>query len=549
MTAALAFRGAARDARAAWSLRTWLTLAAFVAAACVPAVTGSARTADLAGGLYLAVAAVGLAFAVGIGGLPSLAQGAFVAVGAITAAHLLAAGVPTAPSAIAGGAAGALAAFAAGALFIRLPRAAFAAATWIVAWLVSLGAGSITWFLGGSEGFVVAGGPSPAEHYELALGLTALAGLAYAALARAPLGLRLAAARDRETAARALGIPVERARAVAVTLSGAAAGLAGALGVQLAGVGDPAQYGPFLSFKLFVVVLIGGAASAYGAVAGVIILGVLSVVADAIGSLEHVAAARSHTLLAAVMLLGVVSLGWDGLVRPARRGWSGGRTRGGTVAPAALVARTLGKRYGEVVAVDDVSLQLDPGTVTALVGPNGSGKTTLLRLLTGAVEPDRGTVEHGGVVRTLQATSIFPSLSPLEHLVTASAGLRRHGGVLRSLLSTPKARAEEARAAAEARSALTRFGVPVDPPASELTVTDQRILMLLAAAATGAPAILVDEPTAGASFAEAQRIAGVVDVLRAEGRAILVVEHNLAVVRKIADRVVALDAGRVVETA
>src|SRR5205085_2884231 len=83
----------------------------------------------------------------------------------------------------------------------------------------------------------------------------------------------------------------------------------------------PTQYGPYLSFKLFVVVLVGGALAPLGAAAGVVVLAVLSVAADAIGSLEHVAAARSHTLLAAVMLLGIVSLGWDGIVRPARRRW------------------------------------------------------------------------------------------------------------------------------------------------------------------------------------------------------------------------------------
>jgi branched-chain amino acid transport system permease protein len=547
VTTATALAGAAREARDAWRPRTTLVVTAFAVAALAPLAVGPARIADLAGGLYLAVAATGLAFAVGPGGLPSLAQGAFVATGAVTAAHLLAAGVPTPVAAIAGAVAGGLAGQLTGLLFARLPRAGIAAATWILAWLVSFALQSLSWFLGGTSGLVVTGGPTPAGHYELALALTALAALGFAALARAPIGLRLTAARDREAAALALGLPVQRARALAFCLAGSVAGLAGALGVQLAGIGDASQYGPFLSFKLFVVVLIGGAAAPLGPVAGVVVLGALSIAADALGSLEHVAAARSHTLLAAIMLLGVVSLGWEGLVRPARRRWA---ARPGRLAPApepaALHARSLGKRYDAVVAADDVSLTLEPGSVTALVGPNGSGKTTVLRMLAGAIEPDTGTIEHPGIARTLQATAVFGSLTPIEHLLAASAGRRRYGGVLRAALATPKARAEQAAFVADARATLARFSVPADVPAAELPVSDQRIVMLLAAAATGAPVLLVDEPTAGASVAEADRIAGVIAALRDDGRALLVVEHNLGVVRRIAGRALMLDAGRVV---
>jgi branched-chain amino acid transport system permease protein len=545
VTTALELATAARELRAAWSMRTSLAVAAFAVAALAPLVFPADRTADLAGGLYLALAATGLAFAVGVGGMPVLAQGSFVAVGAVAGAHLSS----SALAAVAGAAAAALAALAVSLLCIGLPAVGLAAATWIVAWLVALGLTSLSWFLGGSEGIVVSGGPSPDGHYELALGLTALAALAFAALQRAPFGLRLAAARDREAQAAALGLPVRRLRVTACVLAAVPAGAAGALGVGLAGVGDPTQYGPFLSFKLFVVVLIGGAAAPLGAAAGTIVLAVLSVAADAIGSLEHVAASRSHALLAAVMLLGVVSLGWNGVLRPARRRFAAAEPeRLPAPAPAPLVVESLGKRYGEVVAASEVTFTVEPGSVVVLVGPNGSGKTTILRLVAGAVEPDAGRVVHGGVARTLQATATFATLTPVEHLLAAGAARRRHGGLMRSLLRTPKARTEEAAAAAEARATLARFGVPADVPAAELPVGSQRVLMLLAAAATGAPVLLVDEPTAGASVVEAARIAEAIRSLRGDGHGLLVVEHNLDVVRRIADRVLALEEGRIVET-
>jgi branched-chain amino acid transport system permease protein len=541
-----AFAEAARDARQLWRPRSTIAVAAFAVAALAPFVTGDARTADLASGLYLACAAVALALVVGIAGLPLLAQGGFVAVGAVVGAHLLAHGVPTVLAAVAAGLAGAAAGGITGYAFARFPRAGFAAATWIVTWLVASAVESVEWVLGGSGGIVITGGPSPAGHYELALALTALAALGFTALARGTFGLQLAAAREREQGALALGVPVHRLRTGAVAAAAAAAGVTGALGVQLAGVADPSSYDSYLSFKLFVVVLLGGALAALGAPVGVIVLGLLSVLADALGALEHVAASRAHTLLASIMLLGVVSLGWDGIVRPAR--WE--RRRGGT-APSrppgqGVSARGLGKRYGDLVAADAIELDAEPGTATVLVGPNGSGKTTVLRMLSSTIAPDAGTVDAPGTVRTLQATAVFPSLTTTEHLLVTSAQRRRRSGFFRTLLATPQSRAEDAAFTAEAEQILARFGLPPDRPAAALATGERRLLMLAAAYATGRPVLLVDEPTAGASAAEAARIVALLQSLRDEGLTLVVVEHNLGVVRAIADHVVALDAGRVV---
>jgi branched-chain amino acid transport system permease protein len=544
-----AFTEAFHELRSSWTRRRTLAVAAFAIAALAPLVFGEARTADLADGLYLAFAAVGLAFAVGVAGLPLLAQGAFVAVGAVTGAHLLAAGLPIPVAALAGGIGGAVSGWIVGYAFARLPRAGFAAATWIVSWIVAFALQSLTWFLGGSQGLVVAGGPTAAQHYELALFLTGLAALGYVALAHSPTGLRLAAAREREPAAAALGVAVHRARATAVAASGAIAGIAGALAVQLAGVGDASQYGPFLSFRLFVVVLVGGALSPLGPPAGVLVLGVLSLAADAVGRLENVAASRAHTLLTAVMLLGIVSLGWEGIVRPERRRRRGAPGAGPERAkPATLAAIALGKSFDGVIAADDIALTIEPGQITALVGPNGSGKTTVLRMLAGVIAPDTGriTATPGAVARTLQSTAVFPTLTPLEHILVASSGHRARGGLVRSLLATPKARTEDAMYVEYARGLLDRFGIPHDLPAGELPVSDQRALMLAAAYATGASVLLVDEPTAGASVAEAGRMTELLRSLRTEGLALLVVEHNLAVVRRLADRILVLDAGRVI---
>ena len=121
-------------------------------------------------------------------------------------------------------------------------------------------------------------------------------------------------------------------------------------------------------------------------------------------------------------------------------------------------------------------------------------------MLAGTIAPDAGQIDGGdAAVRTLQATSVFPSLTPLEHVLVASAGRRSRAGFFRSLFATPQHRAEDAAFVAEAETILARFGLPRDGPAGELSAGDQRVLMLAAAYATGAPVLLVDEPTAGAS--------------------------------------------------
>src|SRR5439155_1243209 len=129
--------------------------------------------------------------------LPSLAQGGLVAVGAAVGAHLLEHGVPTIFAAGAAGLAGGGAGAVIGLAFARFPRAGFAAATWIVTWLIAGAAESLDWMLGGSGGIVVSGGPSPTGHYELARAVPLLQALRRRAAGRRACTARRARGRDR----------------------------------------------------------------------------------------------------------------------------------------------------------------------------------------------------------------------------------------------------------------------------------------------------------------------------------------------------------------
>jgi branched-chain amino acid transport system permease protein len=229
---ALALAG--RELRSAWSRRATLATTLVAAALVAPAVLPlSGRMPDLAGFVYLAVAAVGLAYAVGLAGIPSLGQGAFLGIGAFAEAITrVKGGWPLLPSlacaVLVTAAAGTLAGLATG----RLRGAFVAVSTWILSWIVVLTLTSFPGISGGAQGLVLPqSGLTPTAHYELGIVLLVLAVLAYLVLApRAP-GLALAAARERPQAAVGLGVPVARLRLGAFASSSASVGLAGALPV------------------------------------------------------------------------------------------------------------------------------------------------------------------------------------------------------------------------------------------------------------------------------------------------------------------------------
>ena len=576
---ARAFRDAGREVRIDWSPLAWLVVAALVVAALVPIVLPSSVGTDgLADTGYLALAAVGLGFAVGIGGIPSLAQGAFVGVGAITAAHAVDAGPPPLAAALLGAALAAVGGLVVGLGLARLRPVYVVAATWLATWLFSVALGAFPSLSGGARGLVVAPEsilgltPTPTMHYELALALVALAVLGHHMLARSSFGLSLRAAAQRPAGAAALGVPIARVRLIAFAGAAAVGGLAGGLSVQLAAVADPQAYDSWLSFKLLVAVLVGGAATALGPVAGVLALGGLSLAADLLANLTGADQARFGTLLSALLLLVVLTIGSDGIVPALDRLYP--RSRAGGVQPlpgvvsqdgAEVDASGLAKRFGGVVALRSFDLTLRGGRVAALIGPNGSGKTTALRLVAGTLGPDAGRVSlngddvteastadraRRGLVRTLQNDAVFPELTALENAVVGASLRRRHGGAFRALIASPKARDEARLTRARAMAALETVGLEAqaDRLAGTLSGAEQRLLMIASALATEPSALLVDEPSAGAGPIELERLAALLGRLRERGLAVLVVEHNLRLVRAIADEVVVLDAGLVLAT-
>jgi branched-chain amino acid transport system permease protein len=540
---------------------------------------GFVATDTLASGAYLALAATGLALCIGLAGVPSLAQGAFMGTGAFTAAHLLRhTGLPAELCALLGALAATVLGTLAGFAVRSLDAVRVAVGTWLLSWLVALALGALPWLSGGAQGLVVPTRrlfgfqPTPLVHYELGVVLTGLCALALVALRSGPFGLDLAAAAQHRGAAAALGVPLEQLRVGAFAASAFVGGLAGGFAVQLQLVADPTAYGPLLSFELLVAVLVGGAAAALGPSAGVVVLGLIALGAEALGALAGVSGSRFQPMLEALLLLAVLTTGGTALVPMAVRAFRSLRParRPHHPSPSAppmrrvtLRADLLTKRFGAVAGADGVSLELAPGTIIALVGPNGSGKTTVLRLLAGALAPDSGNVRidagdvtaapsaervRGGLVRTLQTHASFAELTALQHALVGVNRTRRDSGAVRALLSTPRFRAENEVAEAHALGALERVQLLRDAvrPASELTGAERQRLMIAAALGSNPGVLLLDEPSAGAAPEDLDRLAAILSALRKDGLAILLVEHNLQLVEAVADEVLELELGRIV---
>ncbi len=190
-----------------------------------------------------------------------------------------------------------------------------------------------------------------------------------------------------------------------------------------------------------------------------------------------------------------------------------------------LVVDNLGVDFGGVVALAGVSFSVRPGTITSLIGPNGAGKTTAFNAITGYLRPSRGRVAWQGepiagrrpceiarrrVVRTFQRTSVFPTLSVFEVLAFVGLGHRR------------------------------------DDRAGELPYGEQRLVELAVALAARPRLLLLDEPAAGMTGAEKDRLVALIRKIRGGDVTVLVVEHDMRLVMGISETVIVLNHGRVI---
>jgi len=225
-----------------------------------------------------------------------------------------------------------------------------------------------------------------------------------------------------------------------------------------------------------------------------------------------------------------------------------------------LRVENLTRRFGGVVAVDDVSFGVGAGEIVGLIGPNGAGKTTVINLLTGLLSPTSGLIEFdgqrldslaahqiaaAGVARTYQNIRLFRGLSALDNVIVGTH-LRTRASFAARLAFAPTVRREEEATRESARALLGRvnLGGREAARATSLPYGEQRRLEIARALAAQPKLLLLDEPAAGMNPAEMDVLIALIRSLRAEGQTILLIEHNMQVVMGVCDRIVVLSFGR-----
>ena len=370
-------------------------------------------------------------------------------------------------------------------------------------------------------------------------------------------GLALLAIRQNELAAEAAGINARLWKMRALVVSGMIAAAAGGFYACVLLIVTPdSVFGMLVSAQAVVVTLFGGVASVWGPVIGAAILVPLaeSLNAELGNILPGIQGVVYGFAIICIMLAAPEGLFWtirDRFFRPAPTPPIPAER---PVAPKAAIATTgplltvqgLSRSFGGLRAVSQVGFEVNTGEILGIIGPNGAGKTTLFNLLNGVLTVDEGTatiagqlmtgrkvhqIARMGIGRTFQVVRSFPRLPLLDNVIVGAYG----------------AGLSDTQAIASASQALHRVGLAAQAgvPAGQLTNKQLR-LMELARALAGEPRLLLlDETLAGLGRDECDDVLDVLERLRDEGMTVVIIEHTMHAMMRIADRFLVLDHGRV----
>lgn len=391
---------------------------------------------------------------------------------------------------------------------------------------------------------------------------------------RSRYGRNLQAIKESESFAVTVGIDAARWRSLVFVVSAVLAGLAGYLFAHQAGYISSDAFGLDRSISLLIAVVIGGLGRAYGPLLGAAILIMLQ---QFTADLYEI----SYFIFGGILLLVMLFFpdGAVGALASLRRRKPAAAPDTLTLAPAGgasadppvtsavtslgadtpiLEFQSVTKSYAGVVAVNEVSLRVMPGTVHAVIGPNGAGKSTLINVLSGLYQADSGAIRflgqditampphrraELGLSRTFQNLQLIGTLTVAENVML---GLRTRRGLVSGWLAWLASDAEERNDRREALRLLRYFGIErlADHVPGDLPYGHRKLCELARALAQQPKMLLLDEPIAGLNDSEAQEVMGRIRSLRALGVTILLVEHNMTFVMELSDTISVLDYGR-----
>ncbi|HEY2995940.1 MAG TPA: branched-chain amino acid ABC transporter ATP-binding protein/permease [Methylomirabilota bacterium] len=551
--------------------RGWLPIAAVVAAGLVVALAVQDRYYHRVVTLVFLWAAMGLAWNIisGYAGQISFGHQAFFGIGAYVTVLLV---VKTGLTPWIGMAAGVVAAVLAAALIgiptFRLAGIYFGLATLayplifriVMDWLgyqevaIPMQRERPGWFMQFTE---------PRSFDLLALGVLAAALALSYVIETSRLGYRLRAIRENEQAAEAMGVNAFRVKMAGYMLSAAPAAVVGAVYAHaiLFIVTPEAVFGVLVIVQTLVVCLVGGTGTLWGPLIGAALMVPVSEVLDTtLGDrLPGIQGVVYGAALVLIMTYAPEGLYWR--VRQLLRGRGGAPRETAATRPAELATpsaqpppapgevllevRGVSKAFLGLQALSDVSFEVREGEILGVIGPNGAGKTTLFNVLNGFLVPEAGAVRFRGVGvtglrpsalcargvgRTFQVVRTFPHLTVLENVMVGA--FVRAGAV------------DVARGMARAALAQVGLAGRADALPSGLTTLELRLMELARCLATGPRLVLLDEPLAGLSGDGVAVMIDVIREVRGRGVTVVIIEHTMQALLRLADRLVVLDQGR-----
>jgi branched-chain amino acid transport system permease protein len=384
-------------------------------------------------------------------------------------------------------------------------------------------------------------------------------------------GRAIRALRRGHIAAEAFGVQTPRAKLLVFIYAAVLAGLSGWLYAHFQRAANPTPFGPQAGIEYLFIAVVGGAGYVWGAVLGAAIVVVLKEILQSYLPFIFGGQGQLEIIVFGIMLVVLLQLAptgvWPWLM--SLLPFEFGRKRPDTkVAPLAharpnLESGTLlqidnaRKAFGGVIAVNNVSFDVQAREIVALIGPNGAGKSTTFNLITGVLTSSGGAISllgknidnappqevaKLGVARTFQHVKLVPDMTVLEN-VAIGAHLRGRAGAIASMLRLD--RADEAGLLAEAARQIERVGLSeqINQLAGSLSLGQQRIVEIARALCVDPILLLLDEPAAGLRHMEKQQLAALLRQLRDGGMSVLLVEHDMGFVMDLADRIVVLDFG------
>ena len=539
-------------------------------------------------GLY-AMVALGLVLLTGVGGLTSFGQAAFVGLGAYTTAALTTATdlptwlawVGTSPwlTLVAGLVITATVAYILGALTLKLSGHFLPLGT--IAWGISLYYlfGTMQ-SLGGHTG--ISGVPpislfgweldEGGEIFYLIWAFLLVAMLTTHNLLDSREGRAIRALKGGRVMAEAMGVDTARARMIIFVIAALHACASGWIYAHMQRFINPTPFGVHIGIEYLFMAVIGGAGHVWGAVVGAGLITVLKQwLQDLLPRLLGTSGNFEMIVFGALMVL-VLHRAREGLwpilrklvpvrVAPKKIDVNAEALPRRTLLQAGeliLEAKDVTRKFGGLVANNNMSLQVKAGEILALIGPNGAGKSTMFNQISGVDTPTSGEVlflgtpvagrdsreiARMGMSRTFQHVKLLPTMTVLEN-VAIGAHLRSDKGVFSAAWRLD--RTEEARILKEAAYQIERVGLTefMYEEAGSLALGQQRILEIARALCADPCLLLLDEPAAGLRFKEKEALGELLKKLRAEGMATLIVEHDMDFVMGLVDRVVVMEFGQ-----